>query len=370
MTASNMAAAASLRSRANGPAATAADENAVADRTQVAAAWVDRAPARPTPDLSVIVVTHNRTDLALETLRSAHANTGDVDVEWLVVDSGSSDDTPAAIERSWPEVHVERLPNVGFAAANNRGLAVARGRYVLLLNPDCSVVAGTLAELVAALDAQQHIGIASVVQRAPDGSLQRSIRRYPSPGRALGEAFAVARWTRLDRWQEDDARRSSYVATHSADWLVGAFLIARASAVREVGPLDERFFLYSEETDWCYRFRRAGWDVCHLPSMTITHHTGGEYGWDTLAQLSWAKILFARKHYGSVRASAIALALALRHFLRAAVGACLGPIKPAWRTRRAVEWHALSVVLARVDPPFAVPPTIEVGVEPTRDSAP
>ncbi len=209
----------------------------------------------PRPDLSVIVVTHNRTELALATLRSARDAAAGLDVQWLVVDSGSSDGTPEAIERALPEIEVLRCENVGFAAANNRALPLAAGRYVLLLNPDVEVASGTFAELVAALDAIPHVGIASVIQQGSDAELQYSIRSYPSPRSALGEALGLP----FRGWREEERCDRRYRSETPADWLVGAFLIARAEAVADVGPLDERFFLYSEETDWCYRAHAAGW---------------------------------------------------------------------------------------------------------------
>jgi GT2 family glycosyltransferase len=305
------------------------------------------------PDLSVIVVTHNRTDLALATLRSAAAAIGGLEVEWIVIDSGSSDGTPDAIASAFPDAIVQHEENIGFAAANNRGLPHARGRYVLLLNPDIEIAAGTFEELVAVLDAQPEIGVASVVQQAPDGGLQYSIRSFPSPLLAFGEAIAAARWTPLRRWREEEPRGSLYRTECSVDWVVGAFLIARAEALTQVGGLDERFFLYSEEIDWCYRFHEAGWKVAHLPSMTVTHHTGYTPRPDLCAQLSYAKILFARKHYSRLRSSLIRAELALRHALRAAGGSLLGRVKPGWAAHAAAERHALAVVLELADPPFA-----------------
>ncbi len=232
---------------------------------------------------------------------------------------------------------VER--NIGFAAANNRALNLAGGRYVLLLNPDVEVVAGTFEELLARLDAHPEIGMASVVQTAADGSLQYSIRRYPSPWLVLGEAISPPRRGALGRWREEESRTELYAAEASVDWLVGAFLIARAQALAEVGALDERFFLYSEETDWCYRFHQAGWEVVHLPVMTVVHHSGLVSGTakrgfgraasarpDLYAQLSYAKILFAAKHWGRSRALVMRAGLVLRHAPRLLVSAALGGI--------------------------------------------
>lgn len=304
----------------------------------------------PVPDLSVIVVTHGRPELALKTLRTARAAVDELLVEWIVVDSGSPDDTPSRIEAELADVRVLREANIGFAAANNRGLALARGRHLLLLNPDVETMSGSFDKLVRAMDERTELGLASVIQTTPDGRLERSIRRFPSPLRALGEAIAAGRWGRLS---EEETRGASYRRDTTADWLVGAFLIARASAAREVGPLDERFFLYSEETDWCYRFKQAGWEIAHLPLMTVVHHTTRTPRPDLAAQLSYAKILFAQKHYGRLSAGAIRAALALRHAIRGAAAGLLAPARPSHAPRALAERRALRVVLGLVPPPFS-----------------
>jgi N-acetylglucosaminyl-diphospho-decaprenol L-rhamnosyltransferase len=299
------------------------------------------------PDLSVIVVTHGRAELALSTLRCAHSAAEDLHVQWLVADSGSSDDTPAQIERAFSDVRVLRLANVGFAAANNRALERADGRYVLLLNPDVDIISGTLPGLVAALDARPEVGIASVIQQGSDDELQFSIRHYPSALRAFGEALALP-WR---GWSEDERVASRYREEGSAEWLVGAFLIARAEVVRAIGGLDERFFMYSEETDWCYRAHLAGWEVRHLPQMVVTHHTRPSTRPDLVAQLSYSKLLFARKHYGGMRRAAIRAALATRHLLRVLGLTARSPWRPAGE-RLAAERRALAVVTGAAPPPF------------------
>ena len=119
-------------------------------------------------------MTHNRPDLAVQTIRSARAATGNISVEWHVVDSGSTDPVAAVIEREWPDIDVRRAANIGFAAANNGALQRACGRYVLLLNPDIEVAGGTLEQLVAMLDARPEVGMASVIRkRLPYGSPER-----------------------------------------------------------------------------------------------------------------------------------------------------------------------------------------------------
>ncbi len=300
------------------------------------------------PDLSVIVVTHNRSDLALATLDSARAATGALDVQWLVIDSGSTDDTPEAIESRFPDIRVRRCENIGFAAANNRALELVRGRYVLLLNPDVEIVSGTFAELVETLDARPSVGVASVIQQGSDGQLQHTIRGFPSPWRAFGEALALP-WGDSREERPEEPR---YREERSADWLVGAFLLARAEAVAQIGSLDERFFLYSEETDWCYRARQAGWDVRHFPQMVITHHCVPSTKPELVAQLSYAKLLFARKHYRRDQAAAVRLALTARHLVRV-LGLTVRPGRSgANRARLIAERRALAVLIGLAPPPF------------------
>jgi GT2 family glycosyltransferase len=299
----------------------------------------------PRPDLTVLVVTHGRTELALTTLRSAHAAADGLDVQWLVIDSGSVDGTPQQIAREFEDVELICEPNIGFAGANNRGLKLARGRYVLLLNPDVEIASGTFAELIAMLDVRPEVGMASVIQQGTDAELQYSIRRYPSARSAFGEALALP-WP---GWREEERAAYRYRIEGSADWLVGAFLIARAEAVRDVGELDERFFLYSEETDWCYRAKAAGWEIRHLPQMTVTHHTTPSTRPDLIAQLSYAKVLFARKHYRRGAAAAIRTALAARHLLRVVLFTAR---QRSGSERLAAERHALAVVSGMAPPPF------------------
>lgn len=311
----------------------------------------DPAAARR-PDLSVIVVTHNGRRMALRTLRSALAATGTASVEWLVVDSGSTDGTPDAIERELAQVRVLRRENRGFAAANNAALAEARGRYLLLLNPDVEIRSGTLGGLVGEMDARPELGLASVVHRDPGGELQPSIRRFPSPLRSLGEALFAAYWPVCRTFQELETRPARYAREGPADWLVGAFLIARREAACAVGPLDERFFLYSEEIDWCYRYWQAGWPVAHLPVMEIAHHSGGRSHGDLIAQLSHSRLLFAEKHYGRPRQAGIRAALALGHLIRIAAFGAISLARPAQRERVRAERAGLRVILRLSPPPL------------------
>jgi GT2 family glycosyltransferase len=308
------------------------------------------------PDLSVVIVTHNGREMALRTLRSARASLGGLEAEWIVADSASTDGTPEAIEREFEDVEVLRVPNRGFAAGNNVGIGWAQGRYVLLLNPDIEVLEGSFADLIAALDSRPDVGIASVVQRGTDGELQYSMRRFPSPARDLGESLFAARWPVLKTMQELETRPGHYRLEISADWVCGAFLCARAEAIASIGPMDERFFLYSEEIDWCLRAHQAGWDVRHLPVMTVTHHAGRRDRGDLMAQLAYSRSLFAHKHHGTLGALGIRAALAVGHVLRIALRVPRALFKGPSRQRIGAEARALRVLLGLGEPPLRAAP--------------
>jgi N-acetylglucosaminyl-diphospho-decaprenol L-rhamnosyltransferase len=311
------------------------------------------APEAGRPDLSVVVVTFNRTDMAMRTISSARSSVGGITAEWHVVDSGSTEPVADTIERAWPDIQVLRGPNAGFAAANNLALPHARGRYVLLLNPDVEIEAGTFEALVSALDSRPEVGMASVIQQAADGSLQYSIRRDPSPLRMFGEALAPGKLSKILRCGEVEARSSSYSQESTADWLCGAFLIARAEVIEQIGGLDDEFFLYSEETDWCYRCRQAGWAVRHLPVMTVTHDSQRGYSSDQMAQLTYSRILFSRKHMTHRQRAALRFALALNHALRVSAATVAARFRESYRSRAAAEGHGLSVALGRSGSPFS-----------------
>lgn len=321
-----------------------------------ATAEQSREPSLKRPDLSVVVVTHNGRRQALATLESAQAAQGWIEAEWLVVDAGSTDGTPDAVAKRFPEATVFRRANRGFAASNNVALQHARGRYVLLLNPDVEFLHGSLAELVAAMDARPGIGLASVIQSDPEGHPLPSIRRFPSPLRGLGEALFADHWPIARGLQERVLSPARYQRAGEADWLVGAFLIARREAVEEVGPLDERFFLYSEEIDWSYRFWEAGWPVEHLPTITVVHHCGGGSSGALKPQLTYSRILFARKHYSRLKAAAIRAGLILGHAIRVGIFAPFGIFSKQRRSRARNELAGLRVAIGTSRPALGPSP--------------
>jgi N-acetylglucosaminyl-diphospho-decaprenol L-rhamnosyltransferase len=237
-------------------------------------------------DLAVITVSWNVRDLLRRCLASltlgadpqpggAFALPGGRTLALWVVDNGSTDGSPEMVEAEFPGVHVMRSANRGFAAGNNLALAASASRYVLLLNPDTEVVGDTLTVLLDYMEAHLQVGIAGPQLRYGDGRLQPSRRRFPSPLTGFFESTLLQQWFPGNRWaaRYHMADVPEGVETE-VDWLVGAALLVRRQAIGQAGPLDEGYFMYSEEMEWCRRIRTQGWQAVYLPQATVIHYEG------------------------------------------------------------------------------------------------
>jgi len=224
--------------------------------------------------LSILIVNWNVRDLLRDCLRSIDRGRGDLNVEVIVVDSASSDDSAAMVAAEFPwVVLLPQAENVGFPRGNNIALAQARGDYLLLLNPDTVVVDDALAVMVAYLRENPDVGALGPQLLNPDGSVQSSRRRFPT----LATGFFESTW--LEELAPGVLRR--YYAldlpddrTADVDWLVGACIMIPRAVYGQVGGLDEAYFMYSEELDWCRRIKAAGWRVVYHPAARIVHHVG------------------------------------------------------------------------------------------------
>lgn len=311
-------------------------------------------------DLAVIVVSTNEREWLGECLGSVFERAGGIELQVFVADNESTDGTREFVEREFPEARVVACANHGFAHANNRALMLSSARYVLFLNPDTRIAEGTLAGLVRAMDERPRVGLAGVRQVTGDGEVYPTIRRFPNALRALGQALGAEQLrgpgplTRLVRERELDP--AAYDREGECDWTTGAFMLARREALEAAGILDERFFIYSEETDLCRRIKGAGFEVRHLPALTIVHYAGkGGLRPRMEAQDAYARLQYARKHFSPAHRAAYRLALAL--------GRALRWLRAAVRRdgdARAAHGRALAVLAARGAPPFGPPPPTAV----------
>jgi N-acetylglucosaminyl-diphospho-decaprenol L-rhamnosyltransferase len=317
-------------------------------------------------DVAIVVISTNEAHWVEPCLTTVFDHAGDATLQVIVVDNSSTDGTREMVESKFPEARVVSSLNRGFAHGNNRGLEQANARYMLLLNPDTEVIEGTFGELVELMDARPRVGLAGVRQVNGDGRLLRTIRRFPSATRTFGEALFSEHWPVHPAWAgERVLDRDAYERECECDWTSGSFMLARREALLGAGLLDERFFLQSEEPDLCLRIKRAGWQVRHLPQMTIVHHAG-KAGWQPrmIAQDAYSRKQYARKHFGRVHRGLYLSALGVRHLVRAAAADAAGADSAA---RREGARLALETLTGRAGPPFRPPPP--TAVAPSVDGA-
>jgi GT2 family glycosyltransferase len=306
-------------------------------------------------DLAIVVVSTNEAHWLEACLSTVFAQAGTAKLDVVVVDNESSDGTPDLVRSRFPEARVVSSVNKGFGHGNNRGLETTSARYVLFLNPDTEILAGTFGELVEMLDERPEIGLAGVRQLTPDGELFPTIRRFPSAGRALGEALACERWPVTPAWAgERVLDLSLYEREVECDWTSGSFMLARREALLSAGFLDERFFIYAEEPDLCLRMKRAGWSVRHLPDMTIIHHAcKGGVRPRMIAQDAFARRQYAQKHFAGLHRTLYLGAIGARHVIRA-IGASV--IGSEAEVHREAAQRAVKTLVGRAEPPFGAPP--------------
>jgi hypothetical protein len=304
-------------------------------------------------DLAIIIVSTNEAHWLRANLRSVYEHAGEARLDVVVVDNASRDGTAGLVAREFPDARTVRCENHGFPHANNRALMTVDARYVLFLNPDTEVLEGDFGELLAELDARPAIGLVGVRQVGPDGSLHPTIRRFPSALRAWGEAFASERLPLRVRWLgERELDPDLYTHDTPCDWTTGSYMLARREALESAGFLDERFFLYSDEPDLCRRIKMAGWEVWHLPRMTIVHHEGKAGVNPRIESINaYSRMVYARKHLSPLHRKAYFAALLWRYGVRSVYS---GAGEPGAVRRRAAR-QALRTLMGRAELPYGAP---------------
>jgi GT2 family glycosyltransferase len=248
-------------------------------------------------DVAVVVVAYNALPWLEQCLESVRG------VETVVVDHGSTDGTLELVRGRFPEVALVEEENRGLAFGWNTGVERTAGRYVLLLNADAWLDPGALDALVAFADSRPDAAVVGPRLRFPDGRLQRSVRGFPTLWRLATEFLFLRKLAPRTR-----ALNAFYGAgfdhaeTREAEVLMGAVWLVRRAAIEQVGPADDAFFLFSEETDWAYRFRAAGWKVVFFPGAGATHVYAASHKGLMFVENLRGQLRFLRKHRGDAYA--------------------------------------------------------------------
>jgi GT2 family glycosyltransferase len=282
------------------------------------------------PDLSVSIVNTNSRELLLACLESLAGT----DAEIVVLDNASEDGSADAVRERFPGVRViAQAHRAGFGANHNAVIRATTGRYVYVLNEDTTARDWGFETLMAYLDAHPRVAALGPRLVYPDGRLQDSAWRFPTP---LVSTLALATLGRLGVTQ------SRGNAPRAVDWVTGAAVVLRREALEEVGLFDEGFFLYSEEVDLQARLHRAGWEVHYLPAVTVVHHESQFSAGIPQRRINemWrSRHRYWRKHHSAAGARIAALATGAQYAARAAMSPFAKPLDPGLRARMRLHAH-------------------------------
>jgi GT2 family glycosyltransferase len=254
-------------------------------------------------DLSVIIVNYNTCELLKQTVQSVIENTSIIKYEIIVVDNASNDNSFEMIKRDFSNVKLFRNDaNLGFSKANNIGISHSQGRYVLLLNSDTIVLKDCLEKCVHYMDNHLEAGALGCKVALKDGGLDHACKRgFPTPQASLYYLLKLNKlFPNSKRFAAYDLSYLSDDEINEVDSLTGAFMMVRREAIDRVGLLDEQFFMYGEDLDWCLRIKEDAWNVIYYPEVQIVHYKGAsskKKRIKTIYEFHRAMYLFYKKHY-------------------------------------------------------------------------
>ncbi|MGF9699865.1 glycosyltransferase family 2 protein [Paenibacillus sp. MABNR03] len=277
------------------------------------------------PDVSIIIVNYNTRQLTLDCLASVYKSITSFQYELIVVDNASHDGSVEAIRDAFPEVRIiANRDNTGFAVANNQAMEIAKGRYILLLNSDTVVQKDTLEIMIGFMDRHPEMGASGCKVILPDGSLDKACKRgFPTPSASFYYAFGISHmFPDRPKFNQYQLGHLSPDNEYPVDCLVGAFMLVRRETIDQVGGLDETFFMYGEDIDWCYRIKEAGWGIYYYPHTYIVHYKGASARrkpMKIIYEFHRAMWVFHRKHYakryGILTNTAVWLGISLKFSL-------------------------------------------------------
>ena len=296
------------------------------------------------PDLSICILNWNTRALLGACLESLYADGDSRDWQVLVVDNASTDGSAAMVARRFPQVELVAVgENAGFSRGNNLGLARARGRYWLLLNPDTRVTVGALGALVGFMDGCPEAGVAGPKLLNEDGSLQLSCGVGPNLKTEIANKFLLHKFFpffKLGRWDHSEIR--------VVDWVGGACLLARREAAEAVGLLDPEIYMFHEDLEWCTRMRKGGWKVVYYP-LSRVYHIGGQSTRKNFAEMlvvsQRSQFYLFHKHFGRGRLRALRLLTIVEMVLRSVIWSAVFLLFAARRNESRQRLQAYGTIL-------------------------
>lgn len=288
------------------------------------------------PELSIVILNWNTRDLLLRCVQTVFDQRDDLDVEVIVVDNASTDDSAAAVRAHFPGVRViESGANVGFARGNNIGVAASAAPFALLLNTDAFFTPGALRALLTVAQAQPRAGMVGARLINADGSFQASHSPFPGHMQEFLILSGLGRKLRGAHYPSHGPEEAK--GPQQVDYVEGACLLVRRAAYDDVGGLDAGYFMYAEEVDLCYAMRQRGWQVWYQPQAQVIH-LGGASSANRRTQretdLYRSRIRFFRKHYGRASASLLKAQIVTTVAVKSAVHGAAYQLSGGKRGRR------------------------------------
>lgn len=284
----------------------------------------------------MITVSYNGKNILKNCLQSVFEQTNGIGFEVIVSDNGSVDGSIELVRELFPSVKlVENGENLGFAKANNVAMPHCNGRYILLLNPDTILQSNAIKTMVVFMNNHPSIGACGPKLINCDGSLQFSARNFPSiPNQMAESLFLHKLFPAVMGFGELIMKPSFYRTTRTVDWVTGAALMIRRQALDDVGMLDERYFMYSEEKDWCYNAWKKGWEIALVSEAEIVHiHGDSGTNPELFSMMIKSKQLFYKKNYPPLKANTLISVMRLNLALRAGLSKMAKVLAPSISSR-------------------------------------
>ncbi len=256
---------------------------------------------------SFIIVNYNSEALLKKCIRSIFTHVKNLLYEIIVVDNASTDESPKIVETEYPSIHlIKNRENVGYASAINQGIEVSRAPYLVIMNNDIELLSNKLEMMFSIMEDNTKIGILGPAFVNADGSAQKSYFRFPSLFSRIGVLTSANKL--YNRYSS--TLHSASQELFEVDYVLGALMMVRKSALEAAGAFDERYFLYHEEMDLCYRFKHEGWKICSYRDAAVLHHghhTEDPYKSQVFLERNKSLLYFYLKNYGKIRCTGLIL---------------------------------------------------------------